>query len=143
MSLGEQDILGRYRILEPIGHGAMGTVYKAIHESLHRVVAIKILRRDLVADQTQIERLKREAKLLADLEHKNIVRALDAGVSNGFPYLVLEYVDGETLRDRIARDGRQPVQGDGRARGVHGESVRRSVGDVADRLGRHRRSEAG
>ena len=94
-----------YTLLEKIGSGAMGTVYKARHEGLKRIVAIKILRRDLAADKTQIERLKREAKLLAELDHPNIVRAFDAGESNGFPYLVLEYVEGETLRDRIAREG--------------------------------------
>jgi len=94
-----------YRLVQKIGRGAMGTVYKAIHKNLHRVVAIKILRRDLAADKTQIERLKREAKLLADLDHPNIVRAFDAGESNGFPFLVMEYVEGETLRDRIAREG--------------------------------------
>ena len=94
-----------YRLVQKIGRGAMGTVYKAIHKGLHRVVAIKILRRDLAADKTQIERLRREAKLLADLDHPNIVRAFDAGESNGFPYLVMEYVEGETLRDRIAHKG--------------------------------------
>lgn len=99
-----------YRIVQKVGRGAMGTVYKAIHKGLHRVVAIKILRRDLAADPTQIERLRREAKLLADLDHPNIVRAFDAGESNGFPYLVMEYVEGETLRDRIARKGRIPEE---------------------------------
>ena len=95
-----------YRLVQKVGRGAMGTVYKAIHKGLHRVVAIKILRRELLADKTQIERLRREAKLLADLDHPNIVRAFDAGESNGFPYLVMEYVEGETLRDHITHKGR-------------------------------------
>jgi len=94
-----------YRLVQKVGRGAMGTVYKAIHKGLHRVVAIKILRRDLAADKTQIERLKREAQLLADLDHPNIVRAFDAGESNGFPYLVMEYVEGDTLREYITKRG--------------------------------------
>jgi len=102
---GARSRIEGYRLVQKIGRGAMGTVYKAIHKGLHRVVAIKILRRDLASDKTQIERLKREAQLLADLDHPNIVRALDAGESNGFPYLVMEYVEGETLRDKVARDG--------------------------------------
>ncbi|MDA1194979.1 MAG: serine/threonine-protein kinase [Planctomycetota bacterium] len=99
-----------YRLVQKVGRGAMGTVYKAVHKGLNRVVAIKILRRDLATDKTQIERLKREAKLLADLDHPNVVRAFDAGESNGFPYLVMEFVEGETLRDRIAREGALPEE---------------------------------
>ncbi len=102
---GARSEIEGYRILERVGRGAMGTVYKALHKGLQRVVAIKVLRRDLGEDRTQIERLKREAKLLADLDHPNIVRAFDAGESNGFPYLVMEYVEGESLRDRILREG--------------------------------------
>jgi tRNA A-37 threonylcarbamoyl transferase component Bud32 len=102
---GARSQIEGYRLVQMVGRGAMGTVYKAIHKGLHRVVAIKILRRDLVRDKTQIERLRREAKLLADLDHPNIVRAFDAGESNGFPFLVMEYVEGETLRDRINREG--------------------------------------
>ena len=94
-----------YRLVAKIGRGAMGTVYKAIHERLNRPVAIKILRRDLATDKTQIERLKGEAQLLASLDHPNIVRAIDAGESNGFPYFVMEYVEGENLRDAIIRKG--------------------------------------
>ncbi|MDF1701220.1 MAG: serine/threonine-protein kinase [Planctomycetota bacterium] len=102
---GARSQIEGYRLLQKVGRGAMGTVYQAMHKGLNRVVAIKILRRDLAADKTQIERLKREAKLLADLEHPNVVRAFDAGESNGFPYLVMEYVEGDTLREKIARDG--------------------------------------
>ena len=94
-----------YQLLARLGRGAMGTVYKARHLRLNRLVAIKVLRRDLAADPTQVERLRSEAEMLASLDHPNIVRALDAGESNGFPYFVMEYVEGENLRDRIARDG--------------------------------------
>lgn len=102
---GETDEIQGYRILEKIGRGAMGTVYKAVHLGLQRPVAIKILRRDLARDATQVERLKEEAKLLASLDHPNIVRAFDAGESRGFPFVVMEYVDGETLKERVSRQG--------------------------------------
>jgi serine/threonine-protein kinase len=97
-----------YQLLARIGRGAMGTVYKARHLRLNRLVAIKVLRRDLAADPTQTERLRSEAEMLASLDHPHIVRALDAGESNGFPYFVMEYVEGENLRDRIAREGPLP-----------------------------------
>jgi tRNA A-37 threonylcarbamoyl transferase component Bud32 len=104
---GKNEIEG-YRLLEKIGRGAMGTVYKAMHLGLQRHVAVKVLHQDLAADSTQVERLKAEAKLLASLDHPNILRALDAGESNGFPFVVTEYVEGETLRERIAREGPLP-----------------------------------
>jgi eukaryotic-like serine/threonine-protein kinase len=97
-----------YRLLEVVGRGAMGTVYRAQHLGLNRTVAIKILRPDLAGDRTQIARLKAEATMLASLDHPNIVRALDAGESNGFPYVVMEYVEGESLRDKLRRDGPFP-----------------------------------
>jgi len=97
-----------YRLLEVVGRGAMGTVYRAVHLGLNREVAIKILRPDLAGDATQVERLRAEAAMLASLDHPNIVRALDAGESNGFPYVVMEFVEGETLRDRLRREGALP-----------------------------------
>jgi serine/threonine-protein kinase len=97
-----------YRLLDVIGRGAMGTVYRALHLGLNRVVALKILRPDLRGDRTQVERLKAEAAMLASLDHPNVVRALDAGESNGYPYFVMEYVEGETLRDRLRREGPLP-----------------------------------
>ena len=105
---GEPGEIHGYRLLEIVGRGAMGTVYRAIHTGLNRTVAIKILRQDLAGDRTQIERLKAEATTLASLDHPNIVRALDAGESNGFPYFVMEFVEGETLRDRMRREGPLP-----------------------------------
>ncbi len=105
---GEPGEIHGYRLLEIVGRGAMGTVYRAIHTGLNRTVAIKILRQDLAGDRTQVERLKAEATTLASLDHPNIVRALDAGESNGFPYFVMEFVEGETLRDRMRREGPIP-----------------------------------
>ena len=125
---GRRTRIEGYRLVEKIGRGAMGTVYKAIHLGLHRVVAIKVLRRELVGDKIHSERLKREAQMLADLDHPNIVRAMDAGESNGFPYVVMEYVEGETLKERITRDG--PFDED---------TALRLARDLADALERARR----
>ncbi|MFV1958208.1 MAG: protein kinase [Planctomycetota bacterium] len=102
---GQHGEIDGYSIVERIGGGAMGTVYKAIHRGLGKPVAIKILRRDLARDPVQTERLREEAKILASLDHPNIVRALDAGESAGFPFVVMEYVEGESLKDRVARRG--------------------------------------
>ena len=102
---GRQAQIPGYRLVEKIGSGAMGTVYKAVHRALHRMVAIKVLHREHVEDNTQIARLREEAKLLASLDHPNIVRVVDAGEANGFPFYVMEYVEGETLKDRMKREG--------------------------------------
>ncbi len=104
---GSAEIPG-YRLLQKVGRGAMGTVYKGLHLGLQREVAIKVLHQDLATDSTQVARLQAEARLLASLDHPNIVRALDAGESHGFPYIVTEYVEGESLRDRLARSGPLP-----------------------------------
>jgi serine/threonine-protein kinase len=117
-----------YRLLDVIGRGAMGTVYRALHLGLNRVVALKILRPDLRGDETQVERLKAEAAMLASLDHPNVVRALDAGESNGYPYFVMEFVEGETLRDRLRREGALPEP----------EALRIARG-IADALERARR----
>jgi serine/threonine-protein kinase len=96
-----------YRLLERIGSGAMGSVYRADHLKLMIPVALKVLRPSLSSSRTQIERLKREAQLAARLSHPNVVRSLDVGESNGFHYLAMEFVEGETVRDLLDR-GRVP-----------------------------------
>jgi len=105
---GEASEIEGYRLIDVVGRGAMGTVYRALHLGLQREVALKILRQDLAGDKTQVERLRAEAAMLASLDHPNIVRALDAGESNGFPYVAMEFVEGETLRERLRREGPLP-----------------------------------
>jgi hypothetical protein len=96
-----------YRLLERIGAGAMGSVYRADHLKLQVPVALKVLNPSLSSSRTQIERLKREAQLAARLSHPNVVRSLDVGESNGFHYLAMEFVEGRSVRDRI-QEGRIP-----------------------------------
>ncbi len=96
----------RYQILDLLGEGGMATVYKAYDSRLDREVAIKVIRRDAFpVDQTEmlLKRFERESKSLAKLSHPNIVGVLDYGEHEGSPYLVMEYLSGGTLKDRLGK----------------------------------------
>jgi serine/threonine-protein kinase len=103
------ELSGRYRLDAHIGTGGMSTVYCAFDTVLERKVAIKVMHREFAADSDQLERFRREARAVAQLSHPHIVGVIDAGEDEGHPYIVFEYVDGETLKDRIRRHGRLPV----------------------------------
>lgn len=94
---GEGLVLGSYVILERIGQGGMGTVYKAQHREMKRVVAIKVLAPHLTKTPEGLKRFQREVRAAAALNHPNIVTAYDAAESKGARYLVMEYVDGADL----------------------------------------------
>jgi serine/threonine-protein kinase len=100
---------GRYRLDEKIGAGGMSTVYRARDMTLERDVAVKIMHREIAADSDHLERFRREARAVAQLSHPHIVNVIDAGEDEGRPYIVFEYVEGETLKERIRRVGRLPV----------------------------------
>ncbi len=100
--------LGHYEVREPLGSGGMGDVYRAHDTNLHRDVAIKVLPADLADDPQRLARLKREAHLLAALNHPNIATIHGFEESGGTSFLVLELVRGETLEQRLAA-GRLPV----------------------------------
>lgn len=90
--------LGVYRLLAKLGHGGMGTVYKAWHCRLKRLAALKVPPLDFILDSAALARFHREMELIGRLDHPNIVRATDAGEADGVPYLVMELVDGLDLR---------------------------------------------
>jgi len=92
-----------------VGSGGMSTVYRAFDETLERWVAIKILQNEIAEDDDQLERFRREARAVARLNHPHVVTVIDAGEDQGCPYIVFEYISGETLKDRIRRLGRLPV----------------------------------
>ncbi len=95
----------RYHLLAPLGEGGMASVYKAFDTRLERDVAVKIIRTDMfipAALQQVLKRFEREAKSLAKLSHPNIVSVIDYGEHEGVPYLVMEYLSGGTLKDRLA-----------------------------------------
>jgi tRNA A-37 threonylcarbamoyl transferase component Bud32 len=100
---------GRYRLEARIGAGGMSTVYRALDETLQRRVAIKLMNREVARDSDQLERFRREARAVAQLSHPHIVGVIDAGEDEGRPYIVFEYVEGETLKERIRRQGRLPI----------------------------------
>jgi eukaryotic-like serine/threonine-protein kinase len=100
---------GRYRLDAKIGAGGMSTVYRAFDTVLERQVAVKLMHRDIAHNPDQLERFRREARAVAQLNHPHIVQVIDAGEDDGMPYIVFEYVEGETLKDRIRRYGRLDI----------------------------------
>jgi serine/threonine protein kinase len=97
--------LGPYRILDQIGRGGMGRVYKAEHRAMGRTVAIKVLAPHLVNTERALELFQREVRAAGQLIHPNVVTAFDANDDNGRHYLVLEYVDGPNLEQLVRRQG--------------------------------------
>ena len=95
----------RYRLEEKIGSGGMSSVYRAFDPTLERWVAIKLMHRDISHDPDQLERFRREARAVARLNHPHVVTVIDAGEDEGAPYIVFEYVEGETLRTASAGSG--------------------------------------
>ncbi len=95
--------LAHYEILEPIGRGGMGEVYRARDAKLGRDVAIKVLPDEIAENEERLARFKREAKVLASLNHPNIASIYGLEQSGSIHYLVLELVPGETLAERISR----------------------------------------
>ena len=100
-------ILGdRYEIIEKIGEGGMSFVYKAKCNKLKRYVAVKILKDIFKNNEEIVEKFKREATAVANLSNANIVNILDVGTQDDAHYLVMEYVQGKTLKDIIREQGR-------------------------------------
>ena len=102
--------LGSYEILTAIGAGGMGEVYQAHDTKLGRDVAIKVLPEAFAHDADRLSRFQREAKMLASLNHPNIATIYGLEQSGGASYLVMELVAGETLADRVKRDGAVPTE---------------------------------
>src|SRR5947209_11630794 len=100
---------GRYRLEARIAAGGMSTVYRALDETLERQVAVKLMNREVATDSDQLERFRREARAVAQLSHPHVVGVIDAGEDDNRPYIVFEYVEGETLKERIRRLGRLPI----------------------------------
>jgi serine/threonine protein kinase len=100
---GEGSVLGRNRLLSPIGIGGMGSVYKACDTQTGDVVAVKILAPHLASTDSAVRRFFREAKAAAALKHPAIAQILDFGEQDGVFYIAMEYVEGETLGERIKR----------------------------------------
>jgi serine/threonine protein kinase len=103
-------LIDKYLILDLIGMGGMGTVFKAIHRPMNRIVAFKMISKHLLASPDQLHRFQREVRVAGTLENVNIVRAYDADQSKGVHFLVMEYVRGENLAQTVRRDGPLAVE---------------------------------
>lgn len=101
---------GRYRIEAQIADGGMARVYRATDTRLDRSVALKVLREQLTSQEEFIVRFRQEARLAAGLAHPNIVGVFDVGEESGLHYMVMEYVEGETLKDVIRREAPMPLE---------------------------------
>src|SRR5947209_8430829 len=102
--------LGKYEVLSHLASGGMGAVYKAVDVDLGREVALKVLSPELAGKPALIERFQREARHIAKLRHRNIVKMYEFGEANGTYFLALEFVDGIDLYDYICRKGQVELE---------------------------------
>ena len=109
MALSTGTRLGPYEILAAIGAGGMGEVYRARDTRLHRTVAIKVLASPLSASEDLKQRFEREARAISSLQHPHICTLHDVGSQDAVDFLVMEYLDGETLAERLTK-GRIPLE---------------------------------
>ncbi len=98
--------IGKYHLVARIGQGGMGTVYKAKQESLDKIVALKVMAPSLARQSDFVTRFIREAQASGKLNHPNVVLAIDAGEADGYYYFAMEFVDGESLKDVLDREGK-------------------------------------
>jgi len=99
----------RYEILEVLGEGGMGTVYKAKDRELDRLVALKVIRPELASNPDVLQRFKQEILLSSKVTHRNVVRIYDLGEAEGLKFITMEYVDGKDLRQKLKQEGRLGV----------------------------------
>lgn len=116
--LPERVLAGRYALQNEIAAGGVGRVHRAEDRLLHRQVAVKVLRSEVAASPSALQRFRREARAAAALQHPNIAAVLDFGEDDGVPFLVMEYVPGLTLAQRLAGGPLTPAEAMAVARGI-------------------------
>src|SRR5262249_12539900 len=102
---GQLGKLAHYEILEVIGRGGMGVVLKGFDQTLHRIVAVKVMAPELAVSGTARERFEREARAAAAVSHDHVVTIHAVDQAKGLPYLVMQYVQGESLQQKLDRAG--------------------------------------
>ena len=107
MTLPPETVLGRYKIISLIGSGGMGEVYLAHDTTLQRKVALKVLPRDVATNEDRMRRFKQEATAAASLNHPNIAHIYEIGEADGLHFIAMEYVDGQTFREKIHYEGEE------------------------------------
>jgi len=105
----EFQTLRDFRIIEKVGQGGMGAVYKAVHQRMQRTVALKVLPTAMIGDQSAVARFSREMSVLGQLNHPNIVQAFDAGDHDGQHYLAMEFIEGQDLASVLRKQGRLSI----------------------------------
>src|SRR5262249_48418395 len=106
---GAELVVGEYLLLEQLGEGGMGHVFKARHQLMNRVVALKIIRKELLAQGDALQRFQREIRMVAQLNHPHIVRAEYAAQVGDVHFLVMEYAEGTDLHSLVQKSGPLPV----------------------------------
>ncbi|MCW8130512.1 MAG: protein kinase [Planctomycetota bacterium] len=101
-----QRVVGRYRLVAKIGEGGMGAVWKAVHVDLGNTVAIKLLPYSVVGDERLVQRFQREARLMASINHSNVLQAFDAGEESGQPFFVMPFLEGASVGAIVRQSGR-------------------------------------
>ena len=101
---------GRYQILEELGKGGMGRVYKALDKEINEEVAIKLLKHEIASDESTIERFRNELKFARKISHKNVCRMYHLAKEEETPYITMEYVEGEDLKSLVKRKGKIPEE---------------------------------
>src|SRR4051795_6968990 len=108
MGLDTVKSVGNYDLLEKIAEGGMGAIYRGRHRQTGQIVAVKIMPPHMASKPVLLKRFEQEFRAASRLDHPNIVRALDYGDDGSMPYLVMEFVDGESLGAKLDREGRMP-----------------------------------
>lgn len=106
---GKSLLLGPYRLLQRLGEGGSGQVFKAEHSVMKRTVALKVLRAEMVADGEMRKRFEREIQVISRLTHPHVVQAFDTGTISNTYYLAMEYIQGQDLNQLVKQSGRLPV----------------------------------
>jgi len=96
---------GRYQVIEELGHGGMGRVYKVFDTDIKEKIALKLLRPEIALDKDTVERFSNELKLARKISHRNVCRMFDLGKANGTTFITMEFVSGEDLKKLIRKTG--------------------------------------